>query len=1023
MQKNIIGKAVSEDNLKDSPLYQSPLESMLDFTGNIINVNVNGNTETEFSLLANYPPRKMQLLYSINWDEQYNSYEMMGISADFQTWLGDFDVKSGSYGLLFYFYGNDATSLDESSEIPIGDNNNTNGYVYTLNTNDILGNPYHFESYFTTEKVIDLSNMSNVKKLEIYFYQNNDFVNYEDVLIPYKGEENEEFSESYIANLNDNLFVNNIKLYLGYPLNAFSGDTLKLTTDNLTYSVLDQTGVRNLSLKWIHPIEKNKYILLDSSADCELYWVKDGETQQTISKIVGNYWNEQNIVVDATNPFSATLVLNDGTVDLTDKVETRVKVVGRIKKEDGNWGQYESNILTFISTDLRADQTTLDAATGLSIQCMDESQGVYLMYNQNSEIINKGQGEGYNRTLEIYYKNHKLVDSEIKDNIREVRWNLPINTKTNNSYTMLSYSSEELKDSNQTNINQDDLTQNLFIRKLASAINNYKQNYSILNNWYISNTHNTVSCEVELKNGDTYIASRELFFGKANSQGSNISLIIQYKDNKNAYEIKTNNENYIMEKPSMTLKALAYDLSGKLLPSSYGPTGITPVSLWNWSIEPNDGQFSISPSSAETAPDEAVLTLTSAVNTLDDSFNKYHIVKASYKMKDADEEKEIKWIDVYFPISIKTIDENGIARCQAMEGAREIIYNSQGTPQYYTDIYKLLNSNNEEVLGLNWQRYPNDQLGPTLKEISRDGKTYKALLANPIYVKDNEYKTYVIAEKDGIIYWIQPILIMQSQYDFSVVNNWNGSVMVGESSIVSAMIAAGKKGEEDGTFSGVVIGDVSDAGLKGQIGLYGISQGDITFSLTENGLASFEHLEKDNQNSIVNHTQVFLGNDNYILSHTNPTFDNEGNEIGCNNCFLIDIDDRNILLKKDSSKLSGIHMSTGSPYLSLNNDDGNSMLLFNYNNDTNSTNFILQTPGFSDTKGLQFDIKNGIITVNNGDVKLSKGDNFIGRVDNGTNLLKLGSLRVDKSGEVYYGSKTLDAYIREIAESIVAETQ
>lgn len=69
MQKNIIGKAVSEDNLKDSPLYQSPLESMLDFTGNIINVNVNGNTETEFSLLANYPSRKMQLLYSINWDE------------------------------------------------------------------------------------------------------------------------------------------------------------------------------------------------------------------------------------------------------------------------------------------------------------------------------------------------------------------------------------------------------------------------------------------------------------------------------------------------------------------------------------------------------------------------------------------------------------------------------------------------------------------------------------------------------------------------------------------------------------------------------------------------------------------------------------------------------------------------------------------------------------------------------------------------------------------------------------------
>ena len=641
---------------------------------------------------------------------------------------------------------------------------------------------------------------------------------------------------------------------------------------------------------------------------------------------------------------------------------------------------------------------------------MDESQGVYLMYNQNSEIINKGQGEGYNRTLEIYYKNHKLVDSEIKDNIREVRWNLPINTKTNNSYTMLSYSSEELKDSNQTNINQDDLTQNLFIRKLASAINNYKQNYSILNNWYISNTHNTVSCEVELKNGDTYIASRELFFGKANSQGSNISLIIQYKDNKNAYEIKTNNENYIMEKPSMTLKALAYDLSGKLLPSSYGPTGITPVSLWNWSIEPNDGQFSILPSSAETAPDEAVLTLTSAVNTLDDSFNKYHVVKASYKLKDADKPEDIKWIDVYFPIAIKTIDAEGVARCQTMEGAREIIYNSQGTPQYYTDIYKLLNSNNEEVLGLNWQRYPNDQLGPTLKEISRDGNTYKALLANPIYVKDNEYKTYVIAEKDGIIYWIQPILIMQSQYDFSVVNNWNGSVSVGESSIVSTMLAAGKKGEKDGTFSGIILGDVSDYGINEQVGLYGISQGDITFSLTENGLASFERITKDLEQS-----QVFLGNDNYILSHAGPILDELENEIGSENYFLIDIDDKKMELKKYSNQSGGLYISTGSPYLELSSDNG-SMLLFN------DTNFILQTPDFSDTKGLQFDIKNGIITVNNGDVKLSKGDNFIGTVDNGTNLLKLGSLRVDKSGEVYYGSKTLDAYIREIAESIIAKT-
>jgi hypothetical protein len=225
------------------------------------------------------------------------------------------------------------------------------------------------------------------------------------------------------------------------------------------------------------------------------------------------------------------------------------------------------------------------------------------------------------------------------------------------------------------------------------------------------------------------------------------------------------------------------------------------------------------------------------------------------------------------------------------------------------------------------------------------------------------------------------------------------------------MLAAGKKVEKDGTFSGIILGDVSDYGINEQVGLYGISQGDITFSLTENGLASFERITKDLEQS-----QVFLGNDNYILSHAGPILDELENEIGSENYFLIDIDDKKMELKKYSNQSGGLYISTGSPYLELSSDNG-SMLLFN------DTNFILQTPDFSDTKGLQFDIKNGIITVNNGDVKLSKGNNFIGTVDNGTNLLKLGSLRVDKSGEVYYGSKTLEAYIREIAESIVAETQ
>jgi hypothetical protein len=44
-----------------------------------------------------------------------------------------------------------------------------------------------------------------------------------------------------------------------------------------------------------------------------------------------------------------------------------VKAVCRILREDGNWAKYESNILTFESTDIRIDENTRDAVLGLSI--------------------------------------------------------------------------------------------------------------------------------------------------------------------------------------------------------------------------------------------------------------------------------------------------------------------------------------------------------------------------------------------------------------------------------------------------------------------------------------------------------------------------------------------------------------------------------------------------------------------------------------------------------------------------------
>ena len=51
--------------------------------------------------------------------------------------------------------------------------------------------------------------------------------------------------------------------------------------------------------------------------------------------------------------------------------------------------------------------------------------------------------------------------------------------------------------------------------------------------------------------------------------------------------------------------------------------------------------------------------------------------------------------------------------------------------------------------------------------------------------------------------------MMQSKYDFALLNDWDGSLTLNEENgtILSTMLGAGRK-NSDNTFSGVLIGDI-----------------------------------------------------------------------------------------------------------------------------------------------------------------------------------------------------------------------
>jgi hypothetical protein len=146
-QKIILNKIIRDNDLSTMSAYVSPLKSMLNFSGNIIekdsvlpDLNSGVINNKYFSLLANENNTyTSKLLYTIDW-RKYNSYKKIGISAEFKTLLNTFNVTSGEYGLEFLFYDHDKTVVDQESK------NAT--YRFSFNTNDLLGDPYNFMSYF-----------------------------------------------------------------------------------------------------------------------------------------------------------------------------------------------------------------------------------------------------------------------------------------------------------------------------------------------------------------------------------------------------------------------------------------------------------------------------------------------------------------------------------------------------------------------------------------------------------------------------------------------------------------------------------------------------------------------------------------------------------------------------------------------------------------------------------------------------------------------------------------------------------
>ena len=106
-EKIITGRYLVSEN-SEYYTYKPPFEDYLDMTGNLI------QEKFEKGLVANNPEEKEIVLWEVDNFTQGKGYSLLGIKADFRSWLNSYKTKAGIYGIRLDIKSREpGTSKDE----------------------------------------------------------------------------------------------------------------------------------------------------------------------------------------------------------------------------------------------------------------------------------------------------------------------------------------------------------------------------------------------------------------------------------------------------------------------------------------------------------------------------------------------------------------------------------------------------------------------------------------------------------------------------------------------------------------------------------------------------------------------------------------------------------------------------------------------------------------------------------------------------------------------------------------------
>ena len=833
-QKIIVAKKTSKN---DEPfIYKRPFESLVDITGNLIKDNINDNLT---GLLANSNEYESIILWTYNIDTDalstatgnpHAAYTRLGIQAGFKSLINPFydndtvyNVTNGDYGLRLII-----TTIDEKTSKE--DVNKQAEYVLYLNCADMNGNPYDFQSYYTQEKVFDISQIGKIQTMSLEFYQTpGTFKSAEGKLVPYV---------DFLGNsLPPNLFTDDVYISLGYDTSEFDSEMVYIyTLDSTTYSRSANplsNNYKEVQLRWIHQQEDGSFksITSNDKMDYEIRWYKYELGHASADEYSGVYWknlsvqevingnssysikdedwkthNEASATADQRYPqFFTTWLIPDTTLQ-----EERIKAIILY-----NGQPYRSNLLVCENEDEVVNKATVDAVQALSINCEDNTYGNYRIYGQGGSLLDNAQSSIIREWKPMFKSSTGGLDVAPTELIEaeSIEWIIP--TKK----TMIEIDDAFLENANVSYEDNDDAR--IHIKRIGVGVKGNDisgcnlQKYRIKSYYSQSYSDNTIQCKI-VKDKITYTAVKELTFGIAGTSGTDCTFIIDFDNGVSAVSASGSS--------AVTVTARLYDYENTEQPNLLAQRTIT----WSWKT--SDGQLTHrAVSGGPNCQREIIFN-----NRTADGSN-YNILQASIPWGDGD-------LIAYLPIPIRASTQYAY-----MSGTSQVIYNSAGEIlDLFANPYIVYDNSGNEVSSVNWSVKNNssqeNRYSPTITTDTRSGYQYLKPLS--FYVENACEKVCVIGKAGNIIVWSQPILIMQNRYPSAMLNQWDGKLIIDKEggSILAPRMAAGMKHTEDGTFSGVVLGNWgntnSDNSLtSGETGLYGFDHGEQTYAFKQDGTA------------------------------------------------------------------------------------------------------------------------------------------------------------------------------------------